>query len=67
MGELLEDWDVNQQPSQPLTKLEGSETNSWNSKREYNTDKSAQHPIKDDDIVQPYIKMKCKNYKIKSL
>ena len=27
-GELLEDCDVNQQPSQPLTKLEGSETNS---------------------------------------
>lgn len=27
LGELREDWDVNPQPSQPLTKLEGSETN----------------------------------------
>ena len=27
LGELREDCDVNPQPSQPLTKLEGSETN----------------------------------------
>lgn len=34
---------ANQQPSQSLTTLEGSETNSWNSNREYNTNTSAEH------------------------
>ena len=54
MGELLESLEVdNQQPSTPLTKCEGSETNSWNSfLGEYNTDMSAGHPVKDDDIVR---------------
>lgn len=65
---------ANQQPSQGLTTLKGSETNDWNSycKEEYlkcmndfeyfkahyikiredNIDTSAQHPIRDDDIVR---------------
>lgn len=34
---------ANQQPSTPLTKCEGSETNSWNSNGEYNGDTSAGH------------------------
>lgn len=43
---------ANQQPSQGLTTLEGSETNGWNYKTEYNTDTSAEHPEMDDDIVR---------------
>lgn len=43
---------ANQQPSQGLTTLEGSETNGWNCNAEYNTDTSAEHPEMDDDIVR---------------
>ena len=35
---------ANQQPSSELTFTEGSETNGWNSNREYNTDTSAEYP-----------------------
>ena len=53
LGELLENPEEdNQQPSQGLTTLEGSETNGWNCNAEYNTDTSAQHPETDDDIVR---------------
>ena len=53
LGELLENPEEdNQQPSQGLTSLEGSETNGWNCNTEYNTDTSAQHPETDDDIVR---------------
>lgn len=52
LGELLEDWNVNQQPSAELTSCEGSETNTWNCNTEYNSDTSAQHPEMDDDIVR---------------
>lgn len=43
---------ANQQPSQGLTTLEGSETNGWNCNAEYNTDTSAEYPEMDDDIVR---------------
>ena len=45
---------ANQQPSQGLTTLEGSETNGWNCNAEYNTDTSAEHPDMDDDIVRHF-------------
>lgn len=35
---------ANQQPSGGLTSTEGSETNGWNSNREYNTNTSAEYP-----------------------
>lgn len=45
LGELLEGWNANQQPSISLTTNEGSETNTWNCNTEYNSDTSAQLPI----------------------
>lgn len=58
LGELLEDWNVNQQPSLELTIEEGSETNTWNCNTEYNSDTSAQHLKIDDDIVRTKTKNK---------
>lgn len=57
LGELLEDWDVDQQPSLVLTSKEGSETNTWNCNTEYNSDTSAQHLKTDDDIVRAEAKV----------
>lgn len=45
LGELLEGWNANQQPSISLTTNEGSETNTWNCNTEYNSNTSAQLPI----------------------
>ena len=45
LGELLEGWNANQQPSISLTTNEGSETNTWNCNTEYNSDTSAQLPV----------------------
>lgn len=61
LGELLEDWNVNQQPSTELTCCEGSETNTWNCDAEYNSDTSAQHLEIDDDIVRTETKDKFQN------
>lgn len=61
LGELLEDWNVNQQPSLELTIEEGSETNTWNCNAEYNSDTSAQHLETDDDIVRTETKNKFQN------
>jgi hypothetical protein len=61
LGELLEDWDVNQQPSLKLTIEEGSETNTWNCVTEYNSNTSTQHLKIDDDIVRTETKDKFQN------
>lgn len=52
-GELLGNLEKdNQQPSQELTSLEGSETNTWNCNTEYNSDTSTLHHNNDEDIVR---------------
>lgn len=48
---------ANQQPSQGLTTLEGSETNGWNCNAEYNTDTSAEpltSKVEGEDIVRHF-------------